>query len=69
MDIHLTKIWCSPSTLHLRLMATFKTNDWHQYADLHIPLDKIPADAKTALLLHLSEMPEGLVDDEPLPFG
>ena len=68
MDIHLAKIWCSPSTLHLRLMATFSTNDWHQYADLHVPLDKIPRDARQALLLALEETPEGLEPDERLPF-
>ena len=38
MDITVVKIWSSPSTLHLRVMVTYKTNPHGRFADVHIPI-------------------------------
>jgi hypothetical protein len=49
MEANLTKIWATPSTLHLRLLVRFKTHQGVQFLDLHIPLADIPADVKATL--------------------
>jgi hypothetical protein len=49
MDITATKIWASPSTLHLRLLVRFKTHSAVQFADLHIPLELLPQELRGAI--------------------
>ena len=51
MDVHLTKIWASPSTLHLRLLVTYKTHQGVQFADVHIPMDKIPSEVRNLIAI------------------
>ena len=47
MDVHLIKMWASPSTLHLRVMVTGRKKTWSQFADIHIPLDALPAEVRS----------------------
>lgn len=49
MDLHLTKIWASPSTLHLRFMVSYKTHQGVQWADVHVPLDSIPSEVRNVI--------------------
>lgn len=65
MDVHLTKIWASPSTLHLRLMVVYKSHQGVQFADVHLPMAKIPSEVRSlvALSVGFDEEPE---DDLPL---
>jgi hypothetical protein len=49
MEASLTKIWASPSTLHLRFLVRFKTHEGVQFLDFHMPLAEIPEDVRQAL--------------------
>lgn len=51
MDITATRLWASPSTLHLRCVVTFKTREAVQFLDLHVPLEMLPKELQGYLEL------------------
>lgn len=61
MEIKITEIWASPSTLHLRLVVRGKGNKWMKFHSVSCPLDAIPSEVRR--LIQLSEA----FDREPEP--
>lgn len=51
MEATLTRIWASPSTLHLRLMIQPKNGRWSQFVNLSVPWETIPSEVRTAILM------------------
>ena len=49
MEVSLTQIWASPSTLHLRLVITGKGGKWIRFHNLHIPLSEVDETVSRAL--------------------
>lgn len=42
MRFTVTRIWITPSTLHLRLMVVGKGDRWVRFREVHVPLNEIP---------------------------
>lgn len=42
MKITVTRIWVSPSTLHLGLMYGPNSEKWIRFQNVHVPLEAIP---------------------------
>lgn len=65
MDITVTGLWASPSTLHLRLMVQGKRKSWVRFANVHVPLSEIPSEVRS--LIALSDGFDREHKDDPLP--
>jgi len=63
MDITATKIWASPSTLHLRCVVRYKTRDHVQFVDMHIPLEILPKELQGYLELTADIVRDAQPDD------
>jgi len=66
MDVHLVKIWASPSTLHLRVMVSGKHNSWAKFHEIHVPLAELNVGELAAILHSESERLDG--EHEPRLF-
>lgn len=50
MEVHIIRLWISPSTLHLRVMVEFQNKRWVQFRDAHLSLSELDADSVSNLL-------------------
>lgn len=66
MDVQVDNIWCTPSTLHLRVTVWPDGKQWRRRFDSHIPLEDIPVEALQALSRYVSRNPASYPEDVPL---
>lgn len=60
MDISLSGLWASPSTLHLRLVVRGRENRWVRFYNLHIPMEEIPAVVVNSIVAAHASVVDGL---------
>lgn len=63
MEIIVSRIWSTPSTLHLRCVVKYKSHEGVQFSDIHIPLRDMPEELREHLLAFSG--PDG--PREPVP--
>lgn len=49
MEITVTQIWASPSTLHLRCCVVGKGEKWIRFIPVHIPMEQIPSEVRASM--------------------
>jgi hypothetical protein len=65
VDLTMSRMWASPSTLHLKIAITPKDASWVQFCELHIPLSELGETIRSSILISLDE--DGRYQhDEPL---
>lgn len=67
MDINLSRIWASPSTLHLRLLYGASDGSWVRSRELHVGWEVLPPETRRQLMMALGQDREGTTDEEDVP--